>query len=71
MHHIVVTQESSVQKYGNRKGAKNGVVIKLRLFQAKCQMLRDLERAPWPQDTGKEKIAQGYKNKLAECCYQY
>lgn len=73
----VVTQQCSVQKYGNWKGAfclggkERSWVIKLRLFQAECQMLRDLERAPWPQDTGKEKIAQGSKNQLAECCYQY
>lgn len=30
---------------------------------------RDLERAPQPQDARKEKIAQGNKNQLAECCY--
>lgn len=46
-------------------------MIKLRLFQAECQILRDLERAPWPQDAGKQKIAQGNRNQLAECCCQY
>lgn len=33
-------------------------------------MLRDIEKAFWPQDTGKEKIAQGNKSHLAECHYQ-
>lgn len=46
-------------------------MIKPRLLQAECQMLRHLERAPWSRDAGKEKITQGNKNQLAECCYQY
>lgn len=46
-------------------------MIKLGLFPAECQMSRDLDRASQLQDAGKEKIAQGNKNQVAECCYQY
>lgn len=46
-------------------------MIKLGLFQAECQMSRDLETAPQPQAAGKEKTAQRNKKQLAECCYQY
>lgn len=48
----IVTQQSSVQKYGNRKdtfcveGKEWSCVIKLRLFQIERQWLRDLEKGP-------------------------
>jgi len=41
------------------------------VISSRISTSRDLERAPQPQDAVREKIAQGYADELAGCCYQY